>query len=193
MWIWWVIPHHMETASYYPSISVTKIEDSFTAIKIIKVHMHQSSVYPAVYADIHLADVVFFNIEDTFWQLRLQKFNDLYLGGLDHDSLFGQQMVADLFAQKVFHVYMGNQSQKNKHLSPHAIAVYQPIKPMSYEKYNKCYMAVITINLIGSTPATITLHLSAPPAQSQTFQASTTSTTSLLCYSPHRHHSPCPK
>ncbi|KAJ9053203.1 hypothetical protein DSO57_1026509 [Entomophthora muscae] len=23
MWIWWVIPHHMETASYYPLISVT--------------------------------------------------------------------------------------------------------------------------------------------------------------------------
>ncbi|KAJ9057839.1 hypothetical protein DSO57_1018880 [Entomophthora muscae] len=85
------------------------------------------SVYPASHADIYLADVVFFNIGSTLQERRPQAFNNLYLGVLDHNSLFGCQMVADLFAQIVFHMNMGNQSRKDKRLPPQATTTYQPM------------------------------------------------------------------
>ncbi|KAJ9050935.1 hypothetical protein DSO57_1009542 [Entomophthora muscae] len=94
------------------------MEGSSTALKAIQGRGHQASVYPAGHADIHLANVVFFNIRDTVRQCCLQAFNDLYLGVLDHKSLLGCQMVADLFAQMVFHVNMYNQSCKDRRLPP---------------------------------------------------------------------------
>ncbi|KAJ9078919.1 hypothetical protein DSO57_1001670 [Entomophthora muscae] len=63
-------------------------------------------------------------------------------------------MVADLFAQIIFHVNMGNQSHKDKHLPPCATATYQPIQPMMDEEYNKHYMAAITRNPPTPTPST---------------------------------------
>ncbi|KAJ9057399.1 hypothetical protein DSO57_1023057 [Entomophthora muscae] len=88
------------------------MEGSSTALEAIQQRQHQDSVYPAGHADIHLGYVVFFNIRDTLQECLPKAFNDLYLGVLDHNSLFGHQMVADLFAQIVFNVNMGNQSQK---------------------------------------------------------------------------------
>ncbi|KAJ9065471.1 hypothetical protein DSO57_1019379 [Entomophthora muscae] len=80
-----------------------QMEGSSTALKAIQQHRHQALVYPASHADIHLGDVIFFNIRDTVQERHPQAFNDLYLGVLDNNSLFGHQMVADLFAQMVFH------------------------------------------------------------------------------------------
>ncbi|KAJ9051418.1 hypothetical protein DSO57_1004828 [Entomophthora muscae] len=76
-----------------------------------------------------------------------------YLGVLDHNSLYCHQMVADLFAQIVFH---------DKRLSPCATVTYQSIQPMMDKEYNKHYMAAITYNPPTPTPAT-TPHLPAPP------------------------------
>ena len=160
-----------------------QMEGSSTALEAIQQRGHQASVYPAGHADVHLADVVFFNIGDTLRERRPQAFNDLYLGVLDHNSLFGRQMVADLFAQMVFHVNMGNQLRKDKRLPPRATATYQPIQPMTDEEYNKRYMAAITINPPASTPATTTPHLPAPSTQLQTPRASTSSTSSFPRYS----------
>ncbi|KAJ9056270.1 hypothetical protein DSO57_1034996 [Entomophthora muscae] len=98
------------------------MEGSSTTLKAIEQRGHQASVYPAGHADIHMADVVFFNIGDKLWENLPQAFNNLYLGVLDHNSLFGHQMVADLFAQMVFHMNMGNQSRKDKLLSSYATA-----------------------------------------------------------------------
>ncbi|KAJ9061541.1 hypothetical protein DSO57_1019588 [Entomophthora muscae] len=61
----------------------------------------------------------------------------LKLGVLDQNSLFSHQMMADLFAQMVFHVNMGNQSHKDKRLPPRATDTYQPIKAMTDEEYGK--------------------------------------------------------
>ncbi|KAJ9079248.1 hypothetical protein DSO57_1037377 [Entomophthora muscae] len=104
------------------------MEGSSTALEAIQGRGHQASVYPASHADVHLADVVFFNMGSTLQERRPQAFNNLYLGVLDHNSLFSYQMVADLFAQIVFHVNMGNQSRKDKrlcgvpvHLSPKCV------------------------------------------------------------------------
>ncbi|KAJ9059617.1 hypothetical protein DSO57_1000576 [Entomophthora muscae] len=130
------------------------MKDSSTALESIQGHRHQASFYPTGHADIHLADIVFFNIRDTVQEHRPQTFKNLYLGVLYHDSLFGWQMVADLFVQMVSHGNMGNQSQKNKHLPPCAIATYQPIKPMTDEKYHLQNMATITCILFASTPTT---------------------------------------
>ena len=85
-----------------------QMEGSSTAREAIQQRGHQASVYLAGHADIHLADVVFFNMGSTLWERRPQAFNNLYLGVLDHNSLFGRQMMADLFAQMVFHVNMSN-------------------------------------------------------------------------------------
>ncbi|KAJ9053375.1 hypothetical protein DSO57_1024764 [Entomophthora muscae] len=50
-----------------------------------------------------------------------------YLG-----SFLPQEWIPDtLVAQIVFHVNMGNQTQKDKQLPPHATATYQPIQPMT--------------------------------------------------------------
>ncbi|KAJ9076201.1 hypothetical protein DSO57_1028511 [Entomophthora muscae] len=114
-----------------------QMEGSSTALEAIQGRGHQASVYPAGHADVYLADVIFFNIGDTLQERRPQAFNDLYLGVLDHNFLFSRQMVADLFAQMVFHVNMGNQSRKDKHLPPRATATYQPIQPMTDEEYNE--------------------------------------------------------
>ncbi|KAJ9080832.1 hypothetical protein DSO57_1020815 [Entomophthora muscae] len=130
------------------------MEGSSTALKAIQKRRHQTSVYPAGHADIHLGDVVLFNIGDTVREHRPQAFNDLYLGVFNHESLFDQQMVADLFTQIVFHVKMGNQSCKDKHLPPCATVTYQPIKAMTNEEYNKWHMMAITVNPPTSTPAT---------------------------------------
>ncbi|KAJ9066270.1 hypothetical protein DSO57_1011143 [Entomophthora muscae] len=111
------------------------------------------------HANIHLADVAFFSIGDTVRECHPQAFNDLYLRVLDHNSLFGHQMMGDLFAQIVFHVNMGNQSRKDKRLPPCATATYQPIKKMTDKEYNKRYMAAITCN-----PPTPTLSSSPPPS-----------------------------
>ncbi|KAJ9083522.1 hypothetical protein DSO57_1033964 [Entomophthora muscae] len=108
-----------------------KIKGSSTVLKAIQGHMHQAPVYPTGHADIHLADVVFFNIVDTVQQRLPQAFKDLYIGILNHDSLFGQKMMADLFAQIVFHVIMDNQLQKDKRLPPCVKAFYQPIQSMT--------------------------------------------------------------
>ncbi|KAJ9085273.1 hypothetical protein DSO57_1015662 [Entomophthora muscae] len=89
-------------------------------------------------------------------------------------------MVADLFAQIVFHVNMGNQSHKDKSLPPWATATYQPIQPMTDEEYCKCYMVAIMRNPPNPTPVTTT-HLPAPPTQSQTPQDSTASTSLFPC------------
>ncbi|KAJ9082882.1 hypothetical protein DSO57_1000185 [Entomophthora muscae] len=72
-------------------------------------------------------------------------------------------MVADLLAQIVFHMNMGNQSCKDKRFPPRATAIYQPIKAMTNEEYNQLYMAAITHNPPASIPAIPTPHLSAPP------------------------------
>ncbi|KAJ9074971.1 hypothetical protein DSO57_1000914 [Entomophthora muscae] len=85
-----------------------QMEGSSTALKAIQGRGQQASVYPASHTDIHLAGYVFFNVGDTVWESHSRAFNNLYLGVLDHNSLFGYQMVADLFAQIVFHVNMGN-------------------------------------------------------------------------------------
>ncbi|KAJ9068154.1 hypothetical protein DSO57_1031549 [Entomophthora muscae] len=98
------------------------MEGSSTALEAIQGRGHQASVYPAGHANDHLADVVFFNIRDTLRESCPQVFNNLYLGVLDHNFLFGHQMVADLFAQMVFYVNMGNQSRKDKRLLPCATA-----------------------------------------------------------------------
>ncbi|KAJ9055168.1 hypothetical protein DSO57_1007080 [Entomophthora muscae] len=82
------------------------MEGSSTALKAIQGLGHQSSVYPDGHNDIHLADVVLFNIRDTFQERRPQAFNDLYLSVLNHKSLFSYQMMAYLFAQMIFHVNM---------------------------------------------------------------------------------------
>ncbi|KAJ9058301.1 hypothetical protein DSO57_1013786 [Entomophthora muscae] len=86
------------------------MEGSSTALEVIQGCGHQASVYPAGHADVHLADVIFFNMGSTLRERRPQAFNKLYLGVLDHIFLFGCQMVADLFVKMVFHVNMGNQS-----------------------------------------------------------------------------------
>ncbi|KAJ9060261.1 hypothetical protein DSO57_1032740 [Entomophthora muscae] len=130
------------------------MKGSSTALEAIQQCGHQVSVYPAGHANVHLEDFVFFNIGDTLWECHPQAFNNLYLGVLDHNFLFGHQIVADLFAQMVFHVNMGNQSHKDKRLPPRATATYQPIQPMTDEEYNERYMAVITCNPPASTPAT---------------------------------------
>ncbi|KAJ9082089.1 hypothetical protein DSO57_1007684 [Entomophthora muscae] len=95
------------------------MEGSSTALEAIQEHRHQASVYPSGHTNIQLADVVFFKIGDTLWERRPQAFSNLYLGVLDHNSLFGHQIVADLFAQMVFHINMDNQSCKDKRLPPH--------------------------------------------------------------------------
>ncbi|KAJ9076021.1 hypothetical protein DSO57_1030159 [Entomophthora muscae] len=125
----------------------------------------QHLVYHASHSDIHLGDGIF-NIGDTVQERHPQAFNNLYLGVLDHNSLFSHQMVADLFAQMVFHVNMGNQSRKDKRLPPCATATYQPIKPMTDKEYDKRYIAAITKNPPTPTPATATPYLPAPPTQS---------------------------
>ncbi|KAJ9085953.1 hypothetical protein DSO57_1009004 [Entomophthora muscae] len=118
------------------------MEGSSTALEAIQGRRHQASVYPTGHADVHLADVVFFKIGDTLWERHPQAFTDLYLGVLDHNFLFGHQMVADLFVQMGFHVNMGNQSHKDKRLPPRATATYQPIQPMTDEEYNERYIAL---------------------------------------------------
>ncbi|KAJ9089125.1 hypothetical protein DSO57_1016047 [Entomophthora muscae] len=95
-----------------------QMEESSTALKAIQECGHQASVYPDGHANIHLADVVFFNIGITLQECRPQAFINLYLGVLDHYFLFGHQMTADLFAQMVFHMNMGNQSCKDNCLPP---------------------------------------------------------------------------
>ncbi|KAJ9056122.1 hypothetical protein DSO57_1036337 [Entomophthora muscae] len=70
------------------------MKGSSTALEAIQERGHQASVYPAGHTEIHLADVVFFNIRDTQWERLSQAFNNLYLGVLDHNFLFGRQMVA---------------------------------------------------------------------------------------------------
>ncbi|KAJ9049905.1 hypothetical protein DSO57_1019665 [Entomophthora muscae] len=130
------------------------MEGSSIALEAIQGRRHQASAYSASHTDIHLADAVFFNIGDTVQEHRPQAFNNLYLGVLDHGSLFDCQMVANLFAQIVFHVNMDNQSQKDKCLPPCATATYQPIQPMTYKEYNECYMAAITCNPPTPTPTT---------------------------------------
>ncbi|KAJ9052458.1 hypothetical protein DSO57_1033926 [Entomophthora muscae] len=111
------------------------MEGSSTALKAIQGCGHQASVYPASHAYIHLGDVVFFNIGFTVQEHHPQAFNGIYLGVLNHNSLFGHQIVADLFAQMVFHVNMSNQSRKDKRLLPRATATYQSIKPMTDKEY----------------------------------------------------------
>ncbi|KAJ9074423.1 hypothetical protein DSO57_1006682 [Entomophthora muscae] len=91
-----------------------QMEGSSTALEVIQGCGHQASFYPAGHINIHLGDAVFFNMEDTLQEHRPQVFNDLYLGVLNHKSLFGCQMMADLFAQMVLNVNMGNQLQNNK-------------------------------------------------------------------------------
>ncbi|KAJ9087163.1 hypothetical protein DSO57_1035971 [Entomophthora muscae] len=117
-----------------------QMEGSSTALEAIQECRHQASVYPAGHANIHLADVVFFNIRDTHQECCPQAFNNLYLGVLDHNFLFGHQMVADLFAQMVFHVNMGNQSRKDKRLPPCATATYQSIQPMTDEELSGIFL-----------------------------------------------------
>ncbi|KAJ9066814.1 hypothetical protein DSO57_1005777 [Entomophthora muscae] len=156
------------TNSKYQVFLSHQIEGSSTALKAIQGRRHQASVYPAGHTDVHLADVVFFNMGSTLQERHLQAFNDLYLGVLDHNFFFGCQMMADLFVQMVFHVNIGNQSRKNKHLPPWATATYQPIQPMTNEEYNKCYMVAIMKNTPASTPATNTPNPQAQPTQSQT-------------------------
>ncbi|KAJ9085630.1 hypothetical protein DSO57_1012003 [Entomophthora muscae] len=123
-----------------------QMEGSSTALEAIQGRRHQASVYPAGHADIYLADVVFFNMGSTLWECRPQAFNDLYLGVLDHNFLFGCQIVADLFVQMVAHVNTGNQSQKDKRLPPCVTSTYQPIQPMTDKEYEEHYMAAITQN-----------------------------------------------
>ncbi|KAJ9083950.1 hypothetical protein DSO57_1029221 [Entomophthora muscae] len=139
------------------------MEGSSTTIKTIQGRGHQASVYPANHADIHLADDVFFNIRDTVQERCPHTFNDLYLGVLDYDPLFGQQMMADLFFQMIFNVNKDSQLCKDKCISPQATAFYQPIKPMTYKEYNKLYMATITVNPFSSPPQhqpqPVSLHL----------------------------------
>ncbi|KAJ9050304.1 hypothetical protein DSO57_1015695 [Entomophthora muscae] len=72
-----------------------QMKGSSTALEVIQQHRHLASVYPASHADIHLGDVVFFNMGETLQERHPQAFNNLYLGVLDHNSLFGHQMVAD--------------------------------------------------------------------------------------------------
>ncbi|KAJ9068160.1 hypothetical protein DSO57_1031424 [Entomophthora muscae] len=48
--------------SKYRAFLSHQIEGSSTALKAIQGRRHQASVYPASHADIHLEDVVFFNI-----------------------------------------------------------------------------------------------------------------------------------
>ncbi|KAJ9090197.1 hypothetical protein DSO57_1004775 [Entomophthora muscae] len=115
------------------------MEVSSTALEVIQGRRNQASVYPTSHADIHLADVVFFNIGDTVQQRCLQAFNDLYIGVFDHESLFGCQMVTDLFVQMVFHMNMDNQSCKDKHIPPCATAIYQPTTAMANEEYHVWY------------------------------------------------------
>ncbi|KAJ9055436.1 hypothetical protein DSO57_1003933 [Entomophthora muscae] len=69
-----------------------QMEGSSTALKVIQGCGHQASVYPAGHADVHLADVVFFNMGSTLQERHPQAFNNLYLGVLDHNFLFGCQM-----------------------------------------------------------------------------------------------------
>ncbi|KAJ9076930.1 hypothetical protein DSO57_1021653 [Entomophthora muscae] len=130
------------------------MKGSSTTLKAIQQCGHQALVYPTGHADIYLDDVVFFKIRSTLQECRPQAFNNLYLGVLDHNSLFGLKIVADLFAQIVFYVNMGNQSHKDKHLPPCATATYQPIQPMMDEEYNKRYMVAITHN--SPTPTSVT-------------------------------------
>ncbi|KAJ9062405.1 hypothetical protein DSO57_1011082 [Entomophthora muscae] len=61
-----------------------QMEGSSTALEAIQGRGHQASVYPTSHADIHLIDVVLFNIWDTVWERHPQVLNDLYLGVLDH-------------------------------------------------------------------------------------------------------------
>ncbi|KAJ9067341.1 hypothetical protein DSO57_1000253 [Entomophthora muscae] len=132
--------------SKYQGFLSHQMEDSSTTLEAIQGRRHQASVYPASHADIHLADVIFFNMGSTLQERCPQAFNNLYLGVLDHNFIFGRQMVADLFVQMVFYVNMGNQSRKDKRLPPRATATYQPIQPMTNEEYNKCYMAAVRIH-----------------------------------------------
>ncbi|KAJ9055966.1 hypothetical protein DSO57_1037904 [Entomophthora muscae] len=130
---------------------------SSIVLEAIQERGHQASMYPTGHTDIHLADVVFFNIGDKVWERRPQAFNDIYLEVLNYKSLFGCQIMADLFAQIVFHVNMGNQSRKDKHLPPCTTAAYQPIQPTTDKEYNEQYMVAIMFNPPASTPATNTV------------------------------------
>ncbi|KAJ9059944.1 hypothetical protein DSO57_1036278 [Entomophthora muscae] len=113
------------------------MEGGSIALKAIQERGHLASVCPAGHADIHLGNFVFLGTSETVQERQPQAFNDLYIGVLDHESLFGCQMIADLFAQIVFHVNMGNQLQKDKRLPPFATATYQPITTMINEEYHE--------------------------------------------------------
>ncbi|KAJ9051820.1 hypothetical protein DSO57_1001067 [Entomophthora muscae] len=106
--LWWALPAGLGA----PTLSCPMPLPMTGFLKLDAIHQreHQASMYPAGHANIHLANVVFFNIGDTLWERLPQAFNVLYLWVLDHNSLFGHQLVVDLFAQMVFHVNMTNQS-----------------------------------------------------------------------------------
>ncbi|KAJ9052851.1 hypothetical protein DSO57_1030002 [Entomophthora muscae] len=110
-----------------------------------------------------MGDVVFFDNGDTLRERYPQAFNNLYLGVLNHKSLFGQQIVADLFSQIVFHMNMGNQSSKDKRLPLCATATYQPIKALTNEEYSEQYMVAITVNSPASTPLLLPTFQPHPP------------------------------
>ncbi|KAJ9060428.1 hypothetical protein DSO57_1030986 [Entomophthora muscae] len=106
------------------------------AFKKIKADGHDVSIFPARYANLHLGDVLFFNIGDTICGSNLMTFSQVVSVANNNTLLFPCHKVANMFTNMHFCAFGIRQSQRDSQLPPCDSPVYKPITVLSESEYD---------------------------------------------------------
>ncbi|KAJ9086093.1 hypothetical protein DSO57_1007755 [Entomophthora muscae] len=103
------------------------MECAEVASKKIQAESHNISIFPVCHADLHLGDVLFFNIGGTIRERNSTTFSQVLSSANNPSVLFPHQKIAEMFTKMAFNALVKSQSPKDPQLPPCDSPVYKPI------------------------------------------------------------------
>ncbi|KAJ9057080.1 hypothetical protein DSO57_1025911 [Entomophthora muscae] len=114
-----------------------QMECTEVASKKIQAEGHNISIFPAGQADLHLGDVLFFNIGDIICGCNPTTFSQVVSAANNPSVLFPCQKIADMFTKMAFNALSNNQSPKDPQLPTCDSLLHKPITVLPKLQYCK--------------------------------------------------------
>ncbi|KAJ9060956.1 hypothetical protein DSO57_1025502 [Entomophthora muscae] len=103
------------------------MECAEVASKKVQADSHNFSILPAGHADLHLGDVLFFNIGDTICGRNPTTFSQVVGAANGHTVLFSCHKVAEMFTNMALNALSSSQLLKDLQLPPCDFPAYKLI------------------------------------------------------------------
>ncbi|KAJ9061803.1 hypothetical protein DSO57_1017045 [Entomophthora muscae] len=106
---------------------VQRIVNPYLASKKVQADSHNVSIFPAGHTDLHLGDVLFFNIGDTICGCNLTTFRQVVGAANNNTDLFSCQKFTKLFIKMALNSLSSSQSSKDPQIPPCDSPAYKTI------------------------------------------------------------------